>query len=160
MNAVALLKYGQQTVLQTLEGFPESAVETPGACGVWSVKDILAHLASYERVLVDVLSTFGSLQPISYLNKFTDPVGQCNDTEVDVRKARTMQEVLDEFNGAHAQVMSLAPQISPERFRQTGTLPWMMSLSLPSMGINASIVLKSPRCVTICAGRQPCQRTS
>jgi ketosteroid isomerase-like protein len=124
MNAVALLKYGQQTVLQTLEGFPESAVETPGACGVWSVKDILAHLASYEQVLVDVLSTFGSLQPTSYLNKFTDPGGQCNDTEVDLRKARTMQEVLDEFNGAHAQVMSLAPQISPERFRQTGTLPW------------------------------------
>ena len=51
MNAVALLKYGQQTVLQTLEGFPESAVETPGACGVWSVKDILAHLASYAHEL-------------------------------------------------------------------------------------------------------------
>ena len=124
MNAVAILKYGQQTVLQTLEGFPETAVETPGACGVWSVKDILAHLASYEQVLVDVLSTFVSRQPTSYLNKFTEPGGQFNDTEVDLRKARTMQEVLDEFNDAHAQVMSLAPQISPERFRQTGTLSW------------------------------------
>ena len=124
MNAVAILKYGQQTVLQTLEGFPETAVETPGACGIWSVKDILAHLASYEQVLVDVLSTFGSLQPTPYLNKFTEPGGQFNDTEVDLRKARTMQEVLDEFNDAHAQVMSLATQISPERFRQTGTLPW------------------------------------
>ena len=29
-----------------------------------------------------------------------------------------------EFNDAHAQVMSLATQISSERFRQTGTLPW------------------------------------
>ena len=124
MNAVDILKYGQQTVLQTLEVFPETAVETPGACGVWSVKDILAHLASYEQVLVDVLSTFGSPQPTPYLNKFTEPGGQFNDTEVDLRKARTMQEVLDEFNDAHAQVMSLATQISSERFRQTGTLPW------------------------------------
>jgi ketosteroid isomerase-like protein len=124
MNADAILKYGQQTVLHTLEEFPETAVDTPGACGVWSVKDILAHLASYEQVLVDVLSTFGSLQPTPYLNKFTEPAGQFNDTEVDVRKARTMQEILDEFNGAHAQVMSLAQEISPERFRQTGTLPW------------------------------------
>ena len=46
MNAVDILKYGQQTVLHTLEEFPEAAVDTPGACGVWSVKDILAHLAS------------------------------------------------------------------------------------------------------------------
>lgn len=57
MNAVDILKYGQQTVLQTLEGFPEAAVETPGACGTWSVKDIIAHLASYEHALADMLST-------------------------------------------------------------------------------------------------------
>lgn len=124
MNAVAILKYGQQTVLQTLEEFPEAAVEKPGACGVWSVKDIIAHLASYEEVLVDVLATFGSLQPTPSLNKFTESGGQFNDTEVDVRKARTMQEVLAEFNDAHAQVMSLATHISSERFRQTGTMPW------------------------------------
>jgi ketosteroid isomerase-like protein/uncharacterized damage-inducible protein DinB len=124
MDAVAILKYGQQTVLQTLEEFPEAAVEKPGACGVWSVKDIIAHLASYEEVLVDVLTTFGSLQPTPSLNTFTEPGGQLNDTEVDVRKARTMPEVLAEFNDAHAQVMSLATHISSERFRQIGTLPW------------------------------------
>lgn len=124
MNAVDILKYGQQTVLQTLEEFPEAAVEKPGACGVWSVKDIIAHLASYEEVLLDVLATLVSRQPTPYLNKFTEPGGQFNDTEVDLRKARTMPEVLAEFNDAHAQVMSLATQISSERFRQIGTLPW------------------------------------
>ena len=124
MNAVDILKYGQQTVLQTLEGFPASALETPGACGVWSVKDILAHLTSYEEVLVDVLSTFVGKHATPYLNKFTEPGGQFNDDEVGIRKGRTMREVLDEFNDAHAQVMSLAGQIRPETFRQSGTLPW------------------------------------
>src|SRR5947209_1644329 len=124
MNAVDILKYGQQTVLQTLEGFPAAALETPGACGTWSVKDIIAHLASYEEVLVDVLSTFVGTHSTPYLNKFTEPGGQFNDTEVGVRKERTIQEVLDEFDDAQAQVMSLATQISPELFRQTGTLPW------------------------------------
>jgi hypothetical protein len=66
MNAVDILKYGQQTVFQTLEGFPASALDTPGACGVWSVKDIIAHLASYEEVLVDVLSTFIGKHPTPY----------------------------------------------------------------------------------------------
>src|SRR5579859_2619861 len=98
MNATDILKYGQQTVHQAIDGFPETALETPGACGVWSVKDIIAHLASYEQVLVDVLSTFGSHDATPYLNKFTEPGGQFNDTEVGLRKERTMREVLAEFN--------------------------------------------------------------
>jgi hypothetical protein len=60
MNAVDILKFGQQTVLHTIDSFPDSAWETTGACGVWSVKDIIAHLASYEQVLIEVLSTFAS----------------------------------------------------------------------------------------------------
>src|SRR5713226_7403303 len=104
MNARDILKYGQATALQAIDGFPETAWETPGACGVWSVKDIIAHLASYEEVLVDVLSGFVGRHPTPYLDKFTELGGQ--------------------FNDAHAQVMSLAERIRPEMFRHTGTLPW------------------------------------
>ncbi len=124
MNATDILKYGQQTVLSTLDGFPESAWERPGACGVWSVKDIIAHLASYEEVLVDILSGFVGRHPIPSLDKFIELGGQFNDTEVDQRKRRIVQEILDEFNDAHAQVMSLAERIRPIVFSQAGTLPW------------------------------------
>ncbi len=127
MNAVDILRYGQQTVLQTVEGFPESAWESTGACGVWSVKDIIAHLASYEHVLVDVLNTFvGGNTGASglYLAKFCEPGGRFNDAEVDARKEKSVNEVLGEFNDTHVQVMSMAAQLSPEVFRQTGTLPW------------------------------------
>ena len=58
MNATDVLRYGQLTAMQAIEGFPETTWETPGAYGVWSVKDIIAHFASYELVLVDILSTF------------------------------------------------------------------------------------------------------
>ncbi len=124
MNAVDILKYGHQTVLQATEGFPEGEWETAGACGVWSVKDIIAHLASYEEVLVDILSTFIGKHPTPYLDRFTELGGQFNDIEVEKRKKRTVREVLDEFNDAYAQVTSLAVQIRPELFRETGTLPW------------------------------------
>ncbi len=106
MNAKDILKYGQLTVLQAIDGFPETAWETPGACGVWSVKDIIAHLASYECVLEEVLSTFmgGPHNPTPYLTRFIDPGSQFNDT--------------------HAQVMSMMSRISSETLRQNGTLPW------------------------------------
>ena len=124
MNAVDILKYGHQTVLQAIDGFPEGEWETAGACGVWSVKDILAHLASYEEVLVNILSTFISKQATPYLDSYIELGVQFNDAEVEKRKRRTVREVLDEFNDAYAQVTSLAMQIRPEVFRQAGTLPW------------------------------------
>ncbi|MGQ9887993.1 MAG: maleylpyruvate isomerase N-terminal domain-containing protein [Aggregatilineales bacterium] len=49
VNANDILKYGHLTVLQAVDGLPPADWETPGVCGVWSVKDIVAHLASYER---------------------------------------------------------------------------------------------------------------
>ncbi len=127
MNADDILKYGQQTVLHTIDSFPDSAWETTGACGVWSVKDIIAHLASYELVLIDVLSTFASSESdvsTPYLSRYTEPGGQFNDEEVAVRREKPIKEVLGEFDDAHTQVMSMVKQIPPETLRQTGTLPW------------------------------------
>lgn len=137
MNASDILKYGQLTVLHTIEGFPEAEWDTPGACGVWSVKDIIAHLTSYEHVLAEVLSPFAGTRsagagelvsadfaPGSYLSKFTDANGNFNDSEVAARKEKTLRDVLGEFNDTHEQVISMIAQIPPETLRQTGTIPW------------------------------------
>ena len=124
MNARDILKYGQQTVLQTLHSFPEASWETPGACGVWSVKDIIAHLASYERVLVDILTTVTGGGSTPVLNSYVELGSQFNDMEVSRRKAETIQDVLAEFNDTHIQVMSLLDKIPSEKLRQSGTLPW------------------------------------
>lgn len=124
MNATDILKYGQLTVLQAIDGFPETAWETAGACGVWSVKDIIAHLASYEQVLIDILTPFTGGGPTPALNAFIEQGDQFNDIEVSRRKAKTIQEVLAEFNDTHTQVMSLIANIPSETLRQSGTLPW------------------------------------
>jgi hypothetical protein len=96
MNAADILKYGHLTVLQTIDKFPESAWEIAGACGVWSVKDIIAHLASYEEVLVDILtaSPGGDSTPTTPMsNSYIELGGQFNDIEVNRRKAKTIQDI-------------------------------------------------------------------
>jgi hypothetical protein len=125
VNALDVLKYGHQTVLQSLDGFPDEAWERSGACGEWSVKDIIAHLASFERVLAEVLAEFGNGgESTPYLTKFVEMSAQFNDSEVALRKEQAVGEVLHEYTATNAQVVSLAERIPPETFRQTGTLPW------------------------------------
>jgi len=58
------------------------------------------------------------------LNSFIELGKQFNDIEVSRRKAKTIQDVLAEFNDTHIQVMSLLVNIPSETLRQTGTLPW------------------------------------
>src|SRR5690242_183185 len=125
MNALDVLKYGDLTVQRVLDGFPDEEWDTAGVCGVLSAKEIVAHLAAYENVLVDVLATFVSKQSATpNLTKMLEQPEKFNENEVEVRKGRTVREILDEYNRAHERAMELAVQITPERYRQPGTLPW------------------------------------
>lgn len=122
MNPSDVLKYGHRTVLNTLQGIPESEWEKEGVCGWWSVKNIIAHLASYECVLIDILNTFLDGGPTPDLDKYLS--AGFNDNEVATRKDRTPAETLKEFNEAHAQVMSLIERTPVEKRRRAGAIPW------------------------------------
>lgn len=123
MNAHDVLKYGNGTVQRAIEGLtPEQWVLT-GACGVWSCKDLMAHLGSYEQVLVEVLRGFTGGGPAPHLDRYKAG-GNFNDTEVEARAAHSVETVLAEYNTAHAESLRLISQIPAEVCRQPGTLPW------------------------------------
>ena len=146
MNTLDVLKYGNQTVQRALDGLPDEAWQTPGVCGIWSVKDIIAHLSSYESVLADLLKTIvdGGPPPQSLL-KLRD-----NDAEVELRKEKTAQAVLAEYNQNHTQVMQLAAQIPPEALRQTGTIAWYgMEYALDDFVVYAYYGHKREHCAQI-----------
>ncbi len=125
MNAVDVVRYGQGTLLETLEGVPDDAWETPGVCGVWTLKNVIAHLTSYEVVLGEVLAGFvGEDGPTPNLDQLRTPHSGFNDAQVDARAGLTAAETLAELNAAHARVMELLERIPAERARETGTLPW------------------------------------
>lgn len=124
MNAVDVLKYGHQTVLDNIAGLPNPDWLTPGVCGVWSVKDIIAHLASFEHMLIEVLSTFSSKGPTPILEKRAALGDAFNDVEVASRKDRPVAEVLAEYEDAQAETMVLIRQIPVETIRRSGSMPW------------------------------------
>jgi len=125
MNAADILKYGHLTVLASIDELPEADWETPGVCGVWSVKNIIAHLASFEHMLVDVLNTLLDDGPFPMLEKY-GAIGpeEFNDIEVAARREQSVADTLAEYNEVQAQTMQLLAQIPVDVRRQTGALPW------------------------------------
>ncbi len=112
-------------VIRTVEDLPESAWDTAGADGDWSVKDILAHLISYEHLLLDILNTASGAEPGSYLQRFSQDRNQFRSSEVEKRRYETAQHIEDEYNDLQVQTSSILTTIPQELFERKGTVPLM-----------------------------------
>jgi hypothetical protein len=124
MNALDVLKYGHQTVLRTIDRLPQTEWETPGVCGRWSTRELVAHLASFEHVLVDVLNSLLNDNPTPTLDQYRAGPLQFNDDEVDRRQDMTVDEVMADYCDTYAQAASLLAEIPLEERRRAGALPW------------------------------------
>jgi hypothetical protein len=124
MDSAELLQNGNLMVIQVVDGFPEVGWDMPGACGDWSVKDIIAHLSSYEHVTIEVLKTFQGEEPTPLILQFLHHLDEFNNAEVESRKYLTAQQVMDEYQDTQVQTTSLIMEIPPENIQQVGTMPW------------------------------------
>lgn len=125
MNPSDILKYGHLTVLSTVERFPRTELYTSGACGYWSVKDLVGHLGSFELVLVEILTSLVTPGPTPLADQLMSDGRAFNAEQVDrLRKDLSFEHVLQEYIAAYDQVESLVPQIPPETWRSTGVLPF------------------------------------
>lgn len=125
MNTMDVLEYGHQTVLGAIDEVPEGAWEMAGACGEWSVKDIIAHLASFEQVLVDVLTSLVDDEAATpALDTFRDAYEQFNEEEVSRRCDNTVTEIVQEYTEAYAEAQRLLAQIPDDVYSRNGVLSW------------------------------------
>lgn len=125
MHADDVLKYGHYTVLRSLDGLDHAHWDRPNVCGVWSVRQIIAHLASFEHVLIAVFnSLLDGPQSTPLLDSIRSDPLRFNDVQVAERDQMSPQDVFDEYQKIQAQTMSLIAQIPPEMRRQAGILAW------------------------------------
>lgn len=121
MNARDILFYGNRTLLASLDRVPPAERTTPGVVGWWSARETMAHLAIFETGLIQVLDAFQAGETPSLLANMDSSK---NDELVAQKHDRTFDQLLDEYNAAHAQVMARIVKLSPERLREVGTIPW------------------------------------
>ncbi len=153
MNTAAILEQNHMMVIQTVDDFPERQWDIPGACGDWSVKDTIAHLTSWEHLLVDLLNTLVDDAPTPYLDKFMKQRAEFNASEVAERQYHTAQQVIDEYNETQLQSSDLLAKIPAEKVTQAGTVPWNKDRSVADI-INILCTHASEHCAQIKAFRE------
>jgi hypothetical protein len=124
VNAIDVLRYGNRTFITTLARVPLAHRTTPGVCGIWSTAGIVAHLASYEILLEEVLLHIADNAPTPTLDRWRAGPASFNDDEVARRVDQPPESVLAEYESAHARVVALAERAPVDQWAQTGTIPW------------------------------------
>ncbi|MCL4262350.1 MAG: maleylpyruvate isomerase N-terminal domain-containing protein [Anaerolineae bacterium] len=124
MNALDILKYGHFTVLGSVKDLPEADWQTGGVCGVWSVKQIIAHLASFEQLLVEILENVSGSASGPVLERYKADILAFNDEEVTARQNLNAAQTMAEYETLQAQTMPLLAQIPAAQRRENGLLPW------------------------------------
>src|SRR5262245_24256936 len=110
MNARDILHFGQQTLDRALQDLPLDAWDHIGVTTRWSPRDVLAHLASFERMLEDTLKTMAGEEPGPTLALFQKG-GSFNDDQVAARAHLSAAEIRREQTDAHARVIALVERL-------------------------------------------------
>jgi hypothetical protein len=124
MNVLDILKYGDRTLLGSVAGLTEEECGVGGVCGYWSVKDIMAHMLSYELFLGEALGDFVDAGPKPVMQEMSELGDKFNDVFVARYQDKTMAHVVQEYRQAHEHVMKLAAAVDAETYPQNGTIPW------------------------------------
>ena len=125
MNAKDIIKYGHLHVLEAVKGIGYEEWKKVGVTTKWSIKDLIAHLASYEHLLEDALNfVLKPGTPTPCLDKMNSDYDGFNDKEVGQRKNMTPQEVMKEYADMQKRVADIIEKTKPELLSKTGTIPW------------------------------------
>jgi len=95
------------------------------ATTAWSVKDLVAHLASWATEFKRQMETVAARQPFDYLITFTPRVGptEWNAREVGRRRSRSLDASFRELDAATADIQELALSLPDDLLFTAAELP-------------------------------------
>jgi|SRR3989338_3323648 len=125
MYTLDIIKYGHKDVMEAVKGLSPEDANVVGVTSKWSVKDTLAHLASFEHFLEDTLNfVVQPEKPRPYLDSMMKAKETFNDDYVEKYKSMNLDEVTSDYVGTYERVSQIISLLSPERLCEAGTIPW------------------------------------
>lgn len=102
-------------LLDSVNALPQEDLPRPGAVGHWSVRDMIGHVATWDRELVKVVDRYiASDEKTDYGDDKT--VDNYNETEVRRQQGLTLSQLWDEVHQCHRQLMEFLQGLSEESF--------------------------------------------
>lgn len=108
---------------QAIQGLTPEQMHIVGVTGIWSVKDILAHLTAWESEMVTALNQIHQRKVPRIVR--IDDIDEWNEEQYHVNASRPLDIVLADFEGVHRMLFELLEDYDERALTNNRRFPWM-----------------------------------
>lgn len=125
-EAIQQLRAGRKELQETIHGLTEEDFLRPKAIDKWTLKDLLAHIASWDEEMVRVLQTFTLPGESIYTYAIADRNGFAvwNEEQITARRERTMPEIMSEFEIARRDLIQVVEGLTDAVLNRSRMTSW------------------------------------
>jgi uncharacterized damage-inducible protein DinB len=116
------LAKSRQALHQAIEGLSQEEMTQIQVEGVWTVKDILGHIASWEETCLEPLRRYAEGDPFEA--KVIEDDLAWNDEQAARKRDVPLAAILDELTAIRQALVGAARELSAEQGAQVVLLPW------------------------------------
>lgn len=110
-------------LVEAIAGLTPDDMMITGVVGLWSVKDILAHLAAWESEVVTALNQVQNKRMPSILR--IDDIDEWNDEQYHINIRRPLEVIQADFEGVHRMLVRMIQDFDDRSLLDNRRYPWM-----------------------------------
>lgn len=130
-QAIKKITASRQAFLDALAGLPVEGYTQEAVAGVWNVKDLVAHIESWERACLIPLRQYA--QGGKFVPEAIPDHDAWNRRNAQVWQTRLLENILVEFHNTRAELMALVESLPNEHWMRQIDLPWGECATLAEM---------------------------
>lgn len=117
------LEEARADLLVSIEGLSPDAMRRPGAVGIWSVKDTLAHVAAWEAELVTALNQVENGQVPGIVD--IEDIDAWNEEQYRLNVRRSLDAIRDDLTGVHRMLLRMLGDMDEKTLTDNRQFRWM-----------------------------------
>jgi hypothetical protein len=110
-------------LLDAIDGLAPDQMVIPGAVGIWSVKDVLAHLVAWESELVTALNNVSKHHPPHIV--LIEDIDEWNEEQYHANAPRPLEAVQVDLESVHKMVLRMVEGLDKKTLFDNRSFPWM-----------------------------------
>lgn len=123
---VAELRAARKELHDALVGFSEEDLVRPNAIGKWSIKDLLAHIASWDEEILRVIQAFAMQPEPHYSTVISDrnDFSVWNQEQIEARREQSLQQTMAEFENARRDLIQVTEGVTDQVLGRPKLTSW------------------------------------
>ena len=118
------IRKAQNELLSAIDGLSSDAMLRVGAVGIWSVKDVLAHITLWQSELITALSQLDRRGIVPDIVKIDD-LDDFNEEGYRINVRRDLDIILEDLHGVHKHLVAAVEALDEKTLTDTRKFHWL-----------------------------------